>query len=73
MAREDLADTVLSAETAKLNEALRNEVFSKEMLDAVLTPLTAMVIAIGIYVSLEKWGMPFASVLVLVILLGRVL
>jgi ATP-binding cassette subfamily C protein len=43
------------------------------MLDAVLTPLTATVIAIGIYVALEKWGMPFASVLVLVILLGRVL
>ena len=73
MAREDLADTVLSAETAKLNEALRNEVFSKEMLDAVLTPVTAMVIAIGIYIGLDKWGMPFASVLVLVILLGRVL
>jgi ATP-binding cassette subfamily C protein len=73
MAREDLADTVLSAETASLNEALRNEVFSKEMLDAVLTPLTAMVIAIGIYIALGKWGMPFASVLVLVILLGRVL
>lgn len=73
MAREDLADTVLSAETAQLNEALRNEVFSKEMLDAVLTPVTAMVIAIGIYIALDKWGMPFASVLVLVILLGRVL
>jgi ATP-binding cassette subfamily C protein len=73
MAREDLADTVLSAETAQLNEALRNEVFSKEMLDAVLTPLTAMVIAVGIYIALGKWGMPFASVLVLVVLLGRVL
>ena len=73
MAREDLADTVLSAETARLNQALRNEVFSKEMLDAVLTPVTAMVIAIGIYIGLDKWGMPFASVLVLVILLGRVL
>jgi ATP-binding cassette subfamily C protein len=73
MAREELADTVLRAETVRLNEALRIEVISKEMLDAVLTPLTAIVIAIGIYVALEKWGMPFASVLVLVILLGRVL
>ena len=73
MAREDLADTVLSTETARLNEALRNEVFSKEMLDAILTPVTAMVIAIGIYIGLDRWGMPFASVLVLVILLGRVL
>jgi ATP-binding cassette subfamily C protein len=73
MAREDLADTVLSAETANLNEALRNEVFSKEMLDAVQTPLIAIVIAMGIYMALEEWGMPFASVLVLVVLLGRVL
>jgi len=73
MAREELADTVLSAETDKLNEALRNEVFSKEMLDAILTPLTAMVIAVGIYIALDKWGMPFSSVLVLVILLSRVL
>lgn len=73
MAREELADTVLSAETDKLNEALRSEVFSKEMLDAILTPLTAIVIAVGIYIALDKWGMPFASVLVLVILLGRVL
>ena len=73
MAREDSADTVLSAETANLNEALRNDVFSKEMLNAVQTPLVAIVIASGIYFALEKWGMPFASVLVLVVLLGRVL
>jgi ATP-binding cassette subfamily C protein len=73
MAREELADTVLSAETSNLNEALRNDVFSKEMLDAVMTPMTAIVIALGIYVALDKWAMPFNSVLVLVILLGRVL
>jgi ATP-binding cassette subfamily C protein len=73
MARENLADTVLSGETAKLNEALRRQVLSKEMLDAVLTPVTAMVIAAGIYIGLGKWEMPLASVVVLVILLGRVL
>jgi ATP-binding cassette, subfamily C, bacterial len=73
MAREELADTVLSAETYRLNVALRNDVFSKELLDAVQTPLTAAVIAFGIYIALDRWGMPFSSVLVLVILLGRVL
>ncbi len=73
MAREDMADKVLSAETNKLNEALRNDVFSKEMLNAVQTPLTAIVTALGIYLALAKWGMPFSSVLILVILLGRVL
>lgn len=73
MAREDLADTVLSAETSKLNRALQREVFSKAVLDAVQAPLFALVIALGIYVALRRWGMPFATVMVLVILLGRVI
>lgn len=73
MAREDLADTVLSAETSKLNQALQREVFSKAVLDAVQAPLFALVIALGIYVALRRWGMPFATVMVLVILLGRVI
>jgi ATP-binding cassette subfamily C protein len=73
MAREELADTVLSAETSKLNKALRKDVYSKEMLNAVQMPLTSIVIAFGIYVALDAWGMAFSSVLVLVILLGRVL
>jgi ATP-binding cassette subfamily C protein len=73
MAREELADKVLSAETTKLNEALRADVFSKEMLNAVQDPLGIIVIALGIYLALVKWGMTFNSVLVLVILLGRVL
>jgi ATP-binding cassette subfamily C protein len=73
MAREDLADAVLSVETSKLNRALQREVFSNVMLDAVQTPLFALVIAIGIYVALRQWEMPFATVMVLVILLGRVI
>ena len=73
MAREDLADAVLSVETSKLNRALQREVFSNVMLDAVQTPLFALVIAVGIYVALRQWGMPFATVMVLVILLGRVI
>ena len=73
MAREELADSVLSAETSRLNHALQREVYSKAMLDAVQAPLFAIVIAIGIYIALERWGMTFASVMVLVILLGRVL
>jgi len=73
MAREDLADKVLSADTATLNEAFRSEVFSNEMLEAIQTPLIAIVIAFGIYLALAKWGMPFASVMIMVILLGRVI
>lgn len=73
MAREELADSVLSAETSRLNHALQREVHSKSMLDAVQAPMFAIVIAYGIYIALERWGMTFASVMVLVILLGRVL
>lgn len=73
MAREDSADAVLSVETSELNRALQHEVFSKAVLEAVQTPLFAVVIAIGIYFALSHWGMPFATVMVLVILLGRVI
>jgi ATP-binding cassette subfamily C protein len=73
MAREDLADAVLSGETSELNLALQKQVFSKAVLEAVQTPLFAMVIALGIYVALSQWSMPFATVMVLVILLGRII
>jgi ATP-binding cassette subfamily C protein len=42
-------------------------------LEAVQTPLLALVIATGIYFATVHWGMPFATVMVLVILLGRVI
>ena len=73
MAREDRADSVLSAETSKLNQAMQHEVFSKELLDAVQNPLFAIVMAIGIYYAMHHLGMSFAEVTVLVILLVRTL
>jgi len=73
MAREDLAGTVLSAETSKLNLALQRDVFSKALMDAVQDPMFAIVVAIGIYIAIEHWDMSFTSVMVLVILLARTL
>jgi len=73
MAREELAGSVLSAETSRLNRALQLEVLSDAVLDAVQAPMFAIVVAIGIYVSIEKMEMPFSSVMVLVLLLGRIL
>ena len=73
MAREELAGAVLSAETSRLNRALQLEVLSDAVLDAVQAPMFAIVVAIGIYAAIEKMGMPFSSVIVLVILLGRIL
>jgi len=73
MAREKLAGTILSAETSKLNHALQKQVFSQAALGAIQTPLFAVVIALGIYLALGRWGMQFATVMVLVVLLSRVL
>ena len=71
MAREELADTVLSKETAKLNKALQGEVFSKAILDAVQLPVYVAVAAIGIYVAIEHWQVNFTTVMVLAVLLVR--
>jgi ATP-binding cassette subfamily C protein len=73
MAREDLADAVLTAETEQVNQSLRKEVFSKEMLKAVQEPMFAAVIAVGIYLSVAYLGFGIAKVMVLVFLLLRVL
>ena len=73
MAREKLAGTILKTETSKLNRALQKQVFSQAALGAIQTPLFAVVIAAGIYLALDRWGMQFATVMVLVVLLSRVL
>ena len=73
MAREEQAETVLGRETGKLNQALRRLVLSTASLEAVQTPMLTVVMAIGIYLALQHWSMSFATVLVLVILLGRAL
>ncbi len=73
MAREDLADSVLEMETCKLNKALEKEVFSVALLGAAQEELFIIIIAIGIYLALMAWSVPFATVTMLVILLGRIL
>lgn len=73
MAYEDLADTVLSAETRKLNKAMKLEVFSKEALKAIQDPTFIIIVAIGFYVGLVYLRLPAANVIVLVMLLSRVL
>jgi ATP-binding cassette subfamily C protein len=73
MGREGLADGVLQTETSRLNRALEKEVFSKAMLTSAQEPMFAVVIATGMFMLLERWGMPIAEVLVLVLVLTRVL
>jgi ATP-binding cassette subfamily C protein len=73
MAREHLADAVLSNTTSKLNRALKKQIFSGAVLTAAQEEMFALVIALGMYIALVNYGMPFQTVLVLVVVLGRML
>ncbi|MFQ5643933.1 MAG: ABC transporter ATP-binding protein [Thiogranum sp.] len=73
MAREHLADTVLVLKTSKLNRALQKQVFSTALLSSAQEEMFTIIIAIGMFVALVKFNMPFATVLVLVALLGKML
>ena len=73
MGREGLVDTVLVSETKNINRALRREVVSAEVLSAAQEVLFAIVLVVGIYISLVKWELPIATVMVLGFLLFRIL
>ena len=73
MARENLANALLEGDTTRLNRALQKEIFSKEALRALQEPMLAILIAAGIYVALEQFGMSLASVMLIAFLLVRVL
>ncbi len=73
MAREDLADAVVEADTRRLNRALQKQVFSREALRAIQEPLFTVFLAVGLYVGLVKWSLPIGSVMLLVFLLARLL
>ena len=73
MGREGLVDTVLVSETKNINRALRREVVSSEVLSAAQEVLFALVLVVGVYISLVKWELPLATVMVLGFLLFGVL
>ena len=73
MAREHLADTVLAHKTSKLNKALRKQVFSTALLSSAQEEMFILIMALGMFVALVKFEMPFTTVLVLVALLGKML
>ena len=73
MARENLADAVLEMETSKLNRALQREVFSSAVLDAAQEQIFIIIIALGMFLALVHWNVPFTTVMMMVILLGRAL
>lgn len=71
MGREHLADAVLSMETTRLNRALERQALGSALLESTQEFLFALVIAGGIYVALAEFAMPFATVMVLVVVVGQ--
>lgn len=71
MSREHLADSVLAMETSRLNKALRRQVFSNAVLNSGQDLLFTLFICFGIYVALVTFTMNMATVMVLVVTIGR--
>jgi ATP-binding cassette subfamily C protein len=73
MALENLAESVLSKTTAKLNKALRKRVISREYLRALSEPLRYALLLLGLYATLTYLKIPVATVLVYIFMIGRIL
>ncbi len=73
MGRESLVETALVSENRRLDRALRRQVVSAAALTAGQEQLFAVAIVGGLYVALAPLQMPFPTVLVLVLVLGRML
>jgi ATP-binding cassette subfamily C protein len=73
MARENLANVLLQADTTRLNRAAQRDIVSREALRALQEPMLAILAAAGLYVALVEFEMSFASVMLLAFLLLRVL
>jgi ATP-binding cassette subfamily C protein len=73
MARENMADLVLQKETRRLNKVLRKQVFSKEALRALQTPLLSIFMAVGLYVAIIWFQIPLATVIIMVVMLAKII
>jgi ATP-binding cassette subfamily C protein len=73
MGQEHLVDKVLAMETNKLNTALRRQVMSSALLNSAQEEMTAIVIALGMFVALVQFQMPLGTVTILAVALGRML
>ena len=73
MGRQGLVSTVLESETKNINRALRREVVSAELMAAGHEIMFALVLVVGIYITLVVWELQIATVMVLGYLLSRTL
>ena len=73
MAQEERAETILITKTNKIQNALQKEIVSKESLSASQEALRVTFMLIAIYVTIAIMGMAPTTVLVLILLMGRLL
>jgi ATP-binding cassette subfamily C protein len=73
MAREDRAEIILVAKTKKIKKALEKEIISKESLSVFQEGIKVTFMLLGIYVTVAIWGMEPTTVMVLILVLGRIM
>lgn len=73
MSKEHLVSAVLASDSARLDTALRQQIFSAAALVAAQEQMFAIAITGGMFVALVWFDMPIATVMVLVLILGRML
>jgi ATP-binding cassette subfamily C protein len=73
MAREDRAETILITKNKKLRNATKKQVINKESLTALQEAIKVTFMLIAIYVTIVIWGMEPTTVMVLILLLGRIM
>jgi len=71
MSREHLADQVLAHDTNQLNKALRRQVLYGAVLDSAQELMFTGFICLGVWVAIVKFEIELATVMVLVVALGR--
>ncbi|MBX3024828.1 ABC transporter ATP-binding protein [bacterium] len=73
MGQEALVAPMLEATTNRLERAIRREVVSREALQALQDPLMTAFLAIGLYAAQGALALPLATVILLVLICGRVI
>ncbi len=73
MAREDRAEAILIDKTNQLKKALQKEIISKESLGAYQEAMKVTFMLLAIYVAIVPWGMEPTTVMILILLLGRII
>jgi len=73
MAREDRAETILVVKTKKIRNALQKEIVNKQSLSAFQEGIKVTFMLLTLYVTISIWGMAPTTVMILILILGRIM